>query len=92
MPILPSLTRRALLTTTLLLGASASFAQPVVPDRPLPPLPPLLPRLLVSAGSEPIQIARLAVQAQAAGSQMLTRVELTLHNPNNRLLEATFEF
>jgi Ca-activated chloride channel homolog len=89
MSILPALSRRALLKTTLLLGASASFAQPIVRARPVPPLPP---RVLVSAGFEPVQIARLAVQAQAAGLQMLTRVELTLRNPNNRLLEAALEF
>ena len=88
MRLLPALSRRALLTTALLLaGSAAASAQSVMRERSLPP-----PRFVVGAGSEPIQISRMAVQAQAAGLQMQTRVELTVRNPNNRVLEATLEF
>lgn len=91
MTILPTFSRRALLATTLLLaGTAGSVAQTVPREHPL--LPPQRPRVLAPGGSEPIQIARLAVQAEAAGLQMQTRVELTVRNPNNRLLEATLEF
>lgn len=90
MPPFPSFSRRALLTTALLL-AGAAGAQTLTRERPLPP--PVAPRFVVSGGgSEPIQIARLAVQANAAGLQMQTRVELTVRNPNNRVLEAMLEF
>ena len=85
MPTAPSITRRALIGLLSLLTASA-YAQIQPPGR----LPP--PRVLVSGGSEPIQIARLAVAAQAAGLQMQTRVELLVRNPNARVLEATLEF
>ena len=88
MRFLPTLSRRALLTTALLLaGSVGASAQSLMRERALLP-----PRIVVGAGSEPIQIARLAVQAQAAGLQMQTRVELTVRNPNNRVLEATLEF
>lgn len=89
MQALPDLSRRALLAATLLAGTAGALAQTVGP-RERPPLP--LPRVVVGAGAEPIQIARLAVQAEAVGLQMQTRLELTVRNPNQRVLEATLEF
>ncbi len=85
MPTLSSVFLRGL-TWLLLLGTAGAFAQSVPNDRLQPP------RVRVAAGSEPIQIARMAVQAQALGLQMQTRLELTLRNPNARVLEATLEF
>ena len=83
----PWFSRRRALAAALCLCSSAALAQ-LLPRQPQPPQP----RVLVSGGSEPIQIARLAVQAQPVGLEMQTQLELTLHNPNHRVLEATLEF
>jgi Ca-activated chloride channel homolog len=79
MPTAPSAFLRRLIALLMLLLAASAHAQ-------------IAPRVRVSGGSEPIQITSLAVQAQAAGLQMHTRVELVVRNPNNRVLEATLEF
>ncbi len=90
MTLLPTFTRRTLLASATLLLAGGAGAQTLTRERPLPPLP--LPRLIAPGGAEPIQIARLSVQAEATGLHMQTRLEITVRNPNPRLLEATLEF
>ncbi len=52
--------------------------------------PPLL--RLTDATARPVRLAALDVDARVVGGLSRTTVELTFHNPNNRVLEGEFQF
>lgn len=89
---------RALLLTLLgLLALATGFAQaqegrvgvmPPIPVRPIP-LPPLF---RVPDAKLPVRLDRLAVSAEVAGGVARTRIELTVANPNDRVLEGELQF
>ncbi|WP_457442619.1 VIT domain-containing protein [Roseateles sp. P5_E4] len=91
---MPSATTLRSLFALLTLTASAAFAlsPPPPPPKPLPPVAPPMPRFIVPDASQPLTLQRVQVQATLAGSQAQTRIELVVHNPNPRQLEATLEF
>lgn len=84
------------LSVGLLLAANTpSRAQTTSPDRPDPRPSPALtaPPLIVSPGAEtPITLRAAHVDVETQGSLARTTVELTLYNPNRRILEGTLEF
>lgn len=85
-------TLRSLLALTLAAAAMAALGQATPPVKP--PMPPdiVLPRFVVPNASQPLALQRVSVQAQLAGSQAQTDIEIVVHNPNPRVLEATLEF
>ncbi len=90
---MPSATTLRSLFALLTLVASAALALAPPPPPPQKLLPPaVLPRFVAPQASQPIQIRKAAVQATVAGTQAQTRIELVVHNPNPRVLEATLEF
>ena len=91
---MPSATTLRSLFALLTLVASAAFAlsPPPPPPKPLPPVAPPMPRFVVPDASQPLTLQRVQVQATLAGTQAQTRIELVVHNPNLRQLEATLEF
>lgn len=72
------------LLTSMLLGPLTVSAQ--TPSA----VPPLMVR--VPEAKEPVVLKRVDVTAQVVGAQALTRVELVLHNPNQRVLEGELQF
>lgn len=50
------------------------------------------PRFVAPDASQPLRLQRVDVQTVLAGPQAQTRLELVVHNPNPRVLEATLEF
>ena len=84
MPLISALRRLALCLT---FTATAAVAQ-----TPAPPPPRPVVRLVAPQASQPLQLKRVDVQATIAGSQAQTQIELVVHNPNARVLEATLEF
>lgn len=91
---MPSATTLRSLLALLTLAASAAFAlsPPPPPPKPLPPVAPPMPRFIVPDASQPLALQRVQVQAELAGLQAQTQIELVVHNPNTRQLEATLEF
>jgi len=85
------MTPRALFAV-LALATSASFALRVAQPPVKPVQPPPAPRFVVSQASQPIQLRKAVVQATVSGTQAQTRLELVVHNPNPRQLEATLDF
>ena len=85
-------TLRSLLALTLAAAAMAALGQPTPPVKP--PMPPdiVLPRFVVPNASQPLALQRVSMQAQLAGSQAQTDIEIVVRNPNPRVLEATLEF
>lgn len=84
--------RSLLALLSLTTAATLAFSQAKPPVRP--PLPPdvVQPRFVVPDASQPLRLQRVDVQTVVAGSQAQTRLELVVHNPNARVLEATLEF
>ena len=84
--------RSLLALLTLTTAATLALGQAAPPIRP--PLPPDIaqPRFVVPNASQPLRLQRVDVQTVLAGSQAQTRIELVVHNPNPRVLEATLEF
>ncbi|MGM9485268.1 VIT domain-containing protein [Roseateles sp. NT4] len=91
---MPTATTLRLLLALLTLAASAAFAlsPPPPPVKPPPPIAPLMPRFVVPDAAQPLTLQRVNVQATLAGAQAQTRIEVVVHNPNPRQLEATLEF
>ncbi len=92
---MPSATTLRSLLTLLTLAASAAFALRPPESaliKPSPPTAPPPPRFVVPQASQPIQLRKAAVQVTVAGTQAQTRIELVVHNPNPRQLEATLDF
>lgn len=50
------------------------------------------PRVVAADARLPIQIAKVLVEAEIVGGAALTRVELELRNPNERVLEGELQF
>lgn len=75
------------------MGGSALFmgfaaqAQGLMPDNTTQ-----FVRLVAPEARQPIQLRRVAVQAEIAGLAVATRIELEVYNPNDRVLEAELEF
>eukprot|EP01137_Pigoraptor_chileana_P008073 Opistho-2@54423 len=102
----PALLGLALVTCLPLLAQPRAQIAPIAPIEsteavkpgvaPLPPRPPRpgLPtiRLFTPEARLPIQLKRVAVQAELAGLTAATRIEFELHNPNERVLEAELQF
>lgn len=84
--------RSLLALLTLTTAATLAFSQTAPPMRP--PLAPDItqPRFVAPDASQPLRLQRVDVQTVLAGSQAQTRLELVVHNPNARVLEATLEF
>jgi hypothetical protein len=91
---MPSVTTRRALLALLTMAASAALAlsPPPPPVKPPPPVALPMPRFVVPDASQPLTLQRIRVQATLAGGQAQTRIELVVHNPNPRALEATLEF
>jgi tetratricopeptide (TPR) repeat protein len=94
-------TRRLLLQSAAALGggtalvslAHAQKAPPMgigggIPTAAVMPLP----RIAVGGGGVPIVVRRLAVAADVAGRAAQVRIELVVHNPNDRVLEGELTF
>lgn len=94
-------TRRLILQSAAALGGGAALlsrahAQKAPPvgiggGIPTPAIAPL-PRLVVAGGGVPIVVRRLAVTADVAGRAAQVRIELVVHNPNDRILEGELTF
>ena len=68
------------------LAMAQAMAQEVVPPRPEPAL------VQVAAGAQPIRLAHAGVDVFVEGSLVHTVVDLTLANPNARVLEGELQF
>lgn len=80
------MTLRSLLALlTLAAAATRALGQPL-------PTEIVMPRLIVPDASLPLTLQRVNVQATLAGTQAQTNIEMVVHNPNLRQLEATLEF
>ncbi len=74
----------ACLIVPLVLSIGAAHAVTVMP-------PP--PRLVVSGQAEsPVRLEAVAIDGEIHGSLAVTRVELSFHNPNKRILEGELQF
>ncbi|MFG6485092.1 VIT domain-containing protein [Roseateles sp. BYS78W] len=91
---MPSATMLRSLLALLSLAAAATVAlgQAAPPVKPTPAPVIIQPRFVVPDASQPLSLQRVDVQTVLAGSQAQTRIELVVHNPNARVLEATLEF
>ncbi len=91
---MPAATSFRSLFAMLCLATAATLATGQSPPAIKPVLPPeiALPRFVVPDASQPLVLQRVSVQAQLAGTQAQTNVEIVVHNPNPRVLEATLEF
>ena len=78
------------LITTLASAGGAVHAQPAGAERAA--MPPLRPWLRAPEAKEPIQLQQVQVRAEVVGSSAQTRLELTFHNPNARVLEGELQF
>ena len=72
--------------------ATPSATLPLPPQPPQPPQPPLIRVQLPPEARLPVELARVSVEAEVSGRLALTRIELELRNPNERVLEGTLEF
>ncbi|MFG6458523.1 VIT domain-containing protein [Roseateles sp. BYS96W] len=91
---MPAATSFRSLFAMLCLATAATLATGQSPPVVKPVLPPEIaqPRFVVPDASQPLVLQRVNVQAQLAGTQAQTSVEIVVHNPNARVLEATLEF
>lgn len=80
--------RRLLAFLLLTLGCALSFAQP----RDVPPVPEGRARLVVPEAREAVRIDSVEVRATVSGTVARSRIELVLHNPNDRVLEGQLQF
>ena len=74
---------------------SLAFAQNTVVPRPPHPIPPLLPiviKIPVIDNILPVQVTDVDIEANVDGVLTETKVTLTLHNPNGRVLEGELNF
>ena len=74
---------------------SLAFAQNTVVPRPPHPIPPLLPiviKLPVIDNILPVQVTDVDIEANVDGVLTETKVTITLHNPNGRVLEGELNF
>ncbi|WP_431261097.1 VIT domain-containing protein [Roseateles chitinivorans] len=92
---------RAVTAVALLLGASAAMALSPPPPPPPPhlsikppPVPPPVRWISIQAAdaSTPIRLRQVSVQGRISGSSAVSRVELTLFNPNARVLSGELQF
>lgn len=88
--MLPVTMFRSLLALLCLSTAATLASGQAAPPTGTPDL--LAPRFVVQDASQPLRLQRVDVQTVLAGSQAQTRLELVVHNPNARVLEATLEF
>jgi hypothetical protein len=87
--------RSLLALLSLATAATVALGQVAPPTKPIqPPLPPdiVAPRFILPAAAQPLQLRQVTLQTTLAGTQADTRLELVVHNPNPRVLEATLEF
>jgi Ca-activated chloride channel family protein len=89
--------RFALSTCALLLGwACASLAQDSLPSRrppmPQPPMPPPVVWIPPAQNLQPIRLDSVNVRIDSQGPLARTRIELSFHNPNPRVLEGELVF
>jgi len=76
--------RLACLIVPLVLSVGAAHAVTVMP-------PP--PRLVISGQVEsPVRLEAVAIDGEIHGSLAVTRIELSFHNPNSRVLEGELQF
>jgi Ca-activated chloride channel homolog len=61
------------------------------PPRPAPPPPPTV-WIAPDSGNEPIRLESVDIRIEAQGFLARTRIELSFHNPNARVLEGEFVF
>lgn len=75
-------------------GAPNAQAQPTHALSPHSRLRPIVPApvLLVPEARQPVQLARVQVDAEIVGLAARTRVELEFRNPNERALEGELQF
>jgi len=80
---------RWILAAGLWLAAAPAFAQV-----PPPPPPPAIERALVkvAVGEQPIRLAHAGVDVFVEGGLVHSVIDLTLSNPNSRLLEGELQF
>ena len=94
---------RAVAAVALLMGASAGMAlsppAPLLPPPPPPSIkpPPVAPpvrwiSIQAAEASTPIRLRQVSVQGRISGSAAVSRVELTLFNPNARVLSGELQF
>ena len=62
------------------------------PPRPIPPLPPIVIKLPVIDNILPVQVTDVEIEANVDGVLTETKVSMTLHNPNGRILEGELNF
>ncbi|MBQ7177450.1 MAG: DUF2135 domain-containing protein [Victivallales bacterium] len=80
-----------------LIGAFAS-AQNIIPRPPhppfppFPPLPPIVIKVPVIDNIMPVQVTDVEIEANVDGVLTETKVTMTLHNPNGRILEGELNF
>ena len=73
--------------------AAASCCGAVYALSPLVPTPNAVrPLLQVANASEPVRLSGLKVDGRMVGQEVSTTVEMTFHNPNNRVLEGELQF
>ncbi|MBQ9367837.1 MAG: LysM peptidoglycan-binding domain-containing protein [Victivallales bacterium] len=72
--------------------ASAQNIIPRPPRPPFPPLPPIVVKLPVIDNILPVQVTDVEIEANVDGVLTETKVTMTLHNPNGRILEGELNF
>ncbi|MBR0458294.1 MAG: LysM peptidoglycan-binding domain-containing protein [Victivallales bacterium] len=85
----------ALFILLICLVGTFATAQDVLPQRlpfPIPPMPPIAVKLPVMDNIQPVQVTDVAIEANVDGVLTETKVTMTLHNPNGRVLEGELNF
>ena len=84
-----------ILVLLLCLIATVTTGQNMIiprPPRPIPPLPPIVIKLPVIDNILPVQVTDVEIEANVDGVLTETKVSMTLHNPNGRVLEGELNF
>ena len=82
---------KSIVLAALLIAAHGLSAQNLLISDPLPPVVrPLV--LRVPDAAQPVRLARVNVDVVVVGRLARTTVEMTFHNPNDRLLEGELQF
>ena len=74
--------------------SAIASAQNIIPrpPHPIPPLPPIVIKLPVIDNIQPVQVTDVEIEANVDGVLTETKVTMTLHNPNGRVLEGELNF
>ena len=74
--------------------SAIASAQNIIPrpPHPIPPLPPIVIKLPVIDNILPVQVTDVEIEANVDGVLTETKVTMTLHNPNGRVLEGELNF